>query len=342
MIKLVEQSFARVVFLIVSVFAVAAAPNDTAAAESLTGIHSSRVMSQSMPWIAQETGLFKKYDIDFRLVYISSSPIVTGALLGGNGEVALVGADGIVRAYLQGADDLVFIGSVKNILTHSIVARPEIKRLEDLKGKKIGISRLGSNTHYFLIQALRRHGIDAGKDVTLLQSGGAAERVAAMATGQVAAVATTEPELSKAVSLGGHVILNGPELRIPYAAASFVTRRSIIAKRPQLMGNFMRAMAEAAKLLHSDRELVYRVLGKQLRINDRKILDAGYNEEIKALEPRLEIGPEPLQAILDETAKTDARAKRVKAVDLIDRRYLDELEKNGFMSRLWADTPKVK
>ncbi len=94
-------------------------------------------MSQSMPWIAREAGLFKKHDLDFQLVFIASSPAVTAARLGGDAEIALTGGEGNIRAYVQGATDFVFIGAVKNILTHSILARPEIKRPEDLKGKKI-------------------------------------------------------------------------------------------------------------------------------------------------------------------------------------------------------------
>jgi ABC-type nitrate/sulfonate/bicarbonate transport system substrate-binding protein len=131
-------------------------------------------------------------------------------------------------------------------------------------------------------------------------------------------------------------VVYGPDLKIPYTAASFVTRRSVMAKRPQVVAQFMRAMAEAAKILHTDREFVYKVLGKQLRLTDRRVLDAGYNSEIQALEPRLAIKMESLQAILDEVAQTDARAKKVKPQEMVDSRYLDEMEKSGFMDQLWG------
>ena len=96
-------------------------------------------MSQAMPWICEEVGLFRKYDLDFQLVYISSAPIVTAAILGGDAQVAISGGEAIIRAYAQGATDLVFIGSAKNTLTHSILAKPDIKRPEDLRGKKLGL-----------------------------------------------------------------------------------------------------------------------------------------------------------------------------------------------------------
>ncbi|HJX11276.1 MAG TPA: hypothetical protein VJ733_12370 [Candidatus Binatia bacterium] len=88
--------------------------------------------------------------------------------------------------------------------------------------------------------------------------------------------------------------------------------------------------------MHTDREFVYKVLGKQLRLTDRRVLDAGYNAEIQALEPRLAIKMESLQAILDEVAQTDARAKKIKPQELVDTRYLDEMEKSGFFDQLWV------
>ena len=101
-------------------------------------------------------------------------------------------------------------------------------------------------------------------------------------------------------------------------------------------GRFMRAMAKAAKILHTDKEIVFKVLSKYLRIDDRKVLDQAYSAEIKALEPRMELRLEAVQAILDDIAPTDARAKKFKPQELYDRRYLEEMEKSGFMDKLWG------
>ena len=98
----------------------------------------------------------------------------------------------------------------------------------------------------------------------------------------------------------------------------------------------MEAMAEAAKVLHTNKEFSFKVFAKYLGINDTKILDAAYGSEIKVMERRLEIRPEGLQAILDDVAKTDPRAKNFKPQDMIDRRYLDEMEKSGFFDKLWG------
>src|SRR5207249_3850205 len=249
--------------------------------------------------------------------------------LNGDAEVALTGAIGNVRAYVQGFTDLVFIGGVKNFMTHSVLAKPDIKRPEDLKGKKIAVGRFGGNTHYFVIQALRRFGMDASRDIQTIQTGRGPETLAALLAGSVDAAGLVAPGDAAAVSQGYHYVINGPELRIPYGATQLVTLRSLIAKRGPVVGRFMRVMAEAAKILHSDKNFVYKVLGKYLRITEKKILDSAYQSEIPALERRLEIHEAALQASLDEIAPMDSRAKSIKPQQLIDRRYLVELEKSG-------------
>ena len=115
-------------------------------------------MAMSLPWFAEETGLYSKYSLDFRLVYIASSGIVTAAMSSGSGEVAIVGAEGPIRAYLGGNTDFVFIGAVKNVLTHSLMGKPEIKKPGDLKGKRIGVGRIGGNAHYFTLYGMRKMG----------------------------------------------------------------------------------------------------------------------------------------------------------------------------------------
>ena len=321
------------VFLFVLVFL---PPGLAQAADKLVGIHSARVMSQSMPWMAQEAGLFKKYNLDFSLVFIASSGIVTAALLGGDAEMTVTGGVGNVAAYVRGSKDVVFVGGVKNTMTQTLVAGGNIKKPEDLKGKKIGVSRIGGNSHYFTIQALRRFGMDASRDVQFIQTGGDPETFAAFVSGSIDVANLTPPTDALAIARGYHYVVYGPDLKIPYAATAFVTKRSVIAKRPQVIDNFMHAMAETAKLMHTDREFVYKVLGKYLRVTDRNVLDSAYNAEIKVLEPRLVIKPESLQAILDELSATDPRAKKVKPQELIDTRYLDEMEKSGFFDQLWA------
>lgn len=331
-LRLVIHSCWRIVLLLVFTIL----PYQGLAADKLVGFHSARTMSQSMPWIAEEAGLFKKYNLEFQLVFVSSASLVTAAMLSGEGEVAITGGESTIRAYAQGVNEFVFIASAKNTLTHSIMGRPEIKNPEALKGKRLGLTRLGSNSHYFVIQALRKFGVEPA-EVNFLQTGGQVENLAALFGGAVDAATMTGPSGgSRAVAQGFRYVVYGPDLRIPFAAATLVTRRSSIRTRSPVIEKFVRVMAEAVKIMFADKELTYKVLGKQLRISDRKILDAAYDEEIKVMEPRLEFKTESFQAILDETAKVDPRAKKLKPQDVIDRTYLDKLEKSGFFDKLWA------
>ena len=331
-LRLVVHSCCRIVLLL----AYAVLPCQGSAADKLVGFHSARTMSQSMPWIAEEAGLFKKYNLEFQLVFISSASLVTAAMLSGDGEVAITGGESTIRAYAQGVTDFVFIASAKNTLTHSILGKPEIKSPEALKGKKLGLTRLGSNSHYFLIQALRKHGMEP-TEVNFIQTGGQVENLAALLSGNVDAATMTGPSGgSRAAAQGFRYVVYGPDLRIPFAAATLVTRRSSIRARGPVIEKFVRVMAEAVKIMFVDKELTYKVLGKQLRISDRKILDAAYDEEIKVMEPRLEFKTESFQAIIDETAKVDSRAKKLRPQDVVDRTYLDRMEKSGFLDKLWA------
>lgn len=303
--------------------------------DKLLAIYTARVMSQSYPWIAEEAGLFKKYDLEVPLVFVTPGPPSVAAILSGDSEVAVIGAASITRPFVQGNKDPVFIGGIKSILTHSIVAKPDIKTPEQLKGKRIGVSRIGSNPHYFAVQALRHSKIDA-REVSFIQTGGAPETLAALIAQGIDAAVLTVPTDAQALKLGYHYVIYGPDLRIAYAATTLTTRRSLIAKRGPVIGRLMRAMAEAAKIMHTDKEYTYKILGKYLRIDDRKLLDASYNVEIKALEPRLAIKLEGLQSTLEEIAPTDPRAKTVKPQEMIDTRYLNDMEKSGFMDQLWA------
>ena len=196
-----------------AIFLLFAMAQPTPAADKLIGIHSARVLSQSMPWVATEAGLFKKYNLDFDLVFIASSPSVTAAMLGGDAEISLGGGEGPIRAYVQGASDFVFVGGFKNVLTHSILARPDIKRPADLKGKKVGINRVGSNPHYFAVQALRRSGIEP-TEVNFIQSGGAPETLVALLAGGLDAASLNPPTDAQAIAKGLHYVIYGPDLRL--------------------------------------------------------------------------------------------------------------------------------
>lgn len=304
------------------------------AAEKLVGLQSAPSIAMALPWVADEARLYSKYDLDFQLVYIASSGIVTAAMSGGNGSVAIVGGEGPIRAYLGGNTDFVFIGSVKNVLTHSIMGKPDIKRPEDLRGKRIGVGRIGGNAHYFTQYGMRQKGLDPLKEANLIQTGGAPETFLALSTGAVDAASLTTPQDTRAAFLGYNYVIDGRELKPPYVATGFVTLRSVIAKRPKVVGQFLRVMAESLKMMRADRDMAFRLMAKKIGLTDRKVFDTAYSAEMKVLESRLDIKPLAIQATLDEIAKTDPRARQVKAEQLIDRRFLEEMERDGTFDRL--------
>lgn len=304
------------------------------AAERLVGLQSAPSVAMALPWFAEEARLYSKYDLDFQLVYIASSGIVTAAMSSGNGNVAIVGGEGPIRAFLAGNTDFVFIGSVKNVLTHSLMGKPEIKRPEDLKGKRIGVGRIGGNGHYFAVYGMRLKGLDPLRDANLLQTGGAPETIQALMSGAVDAASVTTPQDTRAAFAGFNYVIDGREIRPPFVAAGFVTLRSLIAKRPKAISQFMHVMAESYKLMVTDRELAYKIMAKKINLADRRVFDAAYNQELKVLEPKFDIKPVAIQATLDEIARTDPRASKVSPQQLIDRRFLEEMEKDGTFERL--------
>ena len=214
------------------------------------------------------------------------------------------------------------------------MGKPEIKKPEDLKGKKIGVGRIGGNSHCFAVYGMRQEGMDLAQDTNFIQTGGAPETFLALTSGAVDAASITTPQDTRAAFMGYNYVIDGRELKPPYVATGFVTLHSVIAKRPKVVSQFMHMMAESYKIMVTDRDLAFRLMAKKIGLTDRKIFAAAYSAELKVLEPRLEISPKAIQATLDEISRTDPRAAKVSPQQLIDRRFLEEMEKDGTFDRL--------
>src|SRR5206468_12974298 len=133
-------------------------------------------------------------------------------------EMTVTAGMGNVRTYVRGSTRLVFTGGVRNTMIQTGVAGGNIKRPEDLKGKRIGVSRIGGNSHYFTIQALRRYNMEPNRDFGFIQTGGDPETFAALVSGAIEVANLTPPTDAQAIAKGYHYVLYGPDLKIPYAA----------------------------------------------------------------------------------------------------------------------------
>jgi NitT/TauT family transport system substrate-binding protein len=150
-----------------------------ASAKDVRIVYSSITASQSVAWVAQESSIYQKYGLNVQLVYISAGSRAMSALLAGETPILFSAGNPGVSAALGGAKVKTIMGLL-NVFPYYLVAAKGITQIEQLKGKRIGISRFGSSGHAAAIYALRRFNLEPGRDVALLQIGGGAERLAAM------------------------------------------------------------------------------------------------------------------------------------------------------------------
>ena len=234
-------------------------PGFASAIDKLTGIHSARVMSQSLPWMAEEAGLFKKYNLDYEQVFVSSSSIVTAALLGGDAEMTLTGGIGNVSAYVRGTTDVVFVAGVKNVMTQSVVAGKAIKRPEDLKGKKIGNFSRVTGAYFFSAVIAKEHGLDIEKDFQSIPAETGA-LIALLERGEVEAINMFEPHVTKLVVSGRYRVLMDfdKELKRIFGAPPLKTGMAVlkdsVGKQAALINSIRGAYVDGIKLIKAGKD----------------------------------------------------------------------------------------
>lgn len=310
-------------------------PNPSAASaaprDSLIISYSAATTSQSTPWIAQDEGFYDKYGLGkVEVKSIFSGPLAVTALIGGDVDIAIGGGDALVSARVKGSP-VVEIGSFKNYLTGGLVARPGIDRLD--QAKKIAVSRIGSNTHYLAVQALKRNGLDPS-GVTFIQTGSGANNVAALSSGQVDAASTVPPEELEAEHQGGHLLLNMTALKIPYPAAGILVTQATLQKKPDAVKRALQSFGAGMHVYFTNPERAQAVVAKWAQIEDKAALQDGYDSEKQVLEQELTPRPEALAALLADAAVSEPAAKDMKPEQLIDSRILDGLSTSGFFKNL--------
>jgi NitT/TauT family transport system substrate-binding protein len=193
--------------------------------QALTAFYTAHVVSMTPMWIAKETGFFKKHGADVRLVFIGSGPLGTTSILAGEVDIGIIGGFAPLRAFLGGAKNLVIIGQSKTYMVGSIVGKKEIASVQDLKGKRLGIDRIGSNPDMYTQASLARFQIDPLRDLSYLQLGSTSQGIPALKSGAIDAFTTSSPYDLFAQRLGYKVILDITELKIPFAATVLISTR---------------------------------------------------------------------------------------------------------------------
>ena len=196
-------SLRPIAFLIISAWLLIVGPKEVFSAqpEVLHASYSALVPSGAPFWIGQELGLFEKEGLLVKLVYINASPLVVAAVLAGDIQVSLAGVSAIVAAHARGSDVVAVAGAV-NKINVSIYALPEIKNPEDLRGKRMGITRFGGLYDFSANYALKKWGLQPGKYVALIQIGDAPSLMSALAGNSIQAATLQPPSTIRAAQQG--------------------------------------------------------------------------------------------------------------------------------------------
>lgn len=321
-------------FAAVFLFVLSAASSDAQGQERLRLAYSAISGSMLTPWVALEAGIFKRNNLAVELVYIAGGSVTAAALVGGDIQVMLANGDVVVRGRLQGSDIISFADATSTFV-FSLMARPEIAKTEDLKGKRVGVTRFGTATHAALLAALDHLRV-AASEVTILQMGGIPQILAGIEKGAIVAGVLSPPVNIKAKKLGLRELLDIGALKFPYQQSTFVAKQEWIKKNPEAMRGLARSIVEAIHKIKSDKPLAQKILAKYTRIEDPEVIEEAYR--IFALTYLPEV-PYPSEAAvrqrLADFASSDEKARSANATDFIDLRWIQELERSGFIAKLY-------
>ena len=285
-------------------------------------------------WLAQDGKYFEKYDIDSHLVLIASGSLMVQAMLGGDLPIAGAAGSAAVDASLGGAD-IVMFGCMVKVPAFYIMALPEIKSVEDLRGKAVGVTRFGSSTDFTMRYVLRKYGLEPGRDVTLIQTGDVFAAAALLRTHSIVAAPFSSPSNLKAEEAGARVIMNMGKAGVYFPHDAFMARRSFINANTDLVLRFLKAYGEGVHRLFTDKEFSRRVIGKYARATDAKTLDTVYQYALDYVDKIPYNTREGIQEVLNQIAARNPKAKEAKPEEFYDDRFVKELDDQGFYKQLW-------
>ena len=302
------------------------------AQERLTFLYPSPAGTWVVPMIAKEAKYFEREGLSVELVRVGGSTRIVAALMGGSGQFIHAGEPAVVPAVARGGD-VVVIAAISRVPQHQLIARPEIKDVKDLKGKTVGITSFGASSDFILRFALEKHGLDPSKDVSIIQTGGQPEGLAALLAGKIYAQRMSFPLHLKALQLGMRELVDFSALGLEENNGPVITTRSFIAQHRGTVMRFMRAFVRGMHRYKTDKEFSKKVLGKFAQLNDEQILEATWQEYAKNLQrvPRPTL--KGIQNVIQSGmggAKIDLKPERV-----VDLSIVDELERSGFIDSVY-------
>ena len=284
-------------------------------------------------YLAHDTGLWKKHGVDVKLLTFESGSTLAQVARSGEIKIAINSGPTTIAARAQGADAII-IASAVNTLPYSLVTAKGISSWDQLKGKKVGVSRFGSGTDTAIRLVCKKFGLDATKDLIILQGGTQPTRLQALSAGAIDATLLSPPLDFIAKKQGWSVLTNIAQLGIPYPQLVIETTDRLNRDNPKLVKGFLKGFVEAIYYSAKFKDETKRVITKYLKISDPEILDATYESFIKVTDHSAEPNLDGIRNAIDEVALRVPAAKTKKPQEFIDLRFLNELRSERFFSQL--------
>ncbi len=291
-----------------------------------------------LPWfVAKEARIYEKNGIDIDPVFIGASSALFQSMLSGAADMAGSGGPSIISNVLQGGD-IIHVTAMVPRFTQSVMVKPEIKKPEDMKGKKIGVSRLGTVTHFALQTALDGYGV---KNVTILQMGGQPEAVAGLVRGSVDGAVISPPYNFQLKKQGYNELVSPNDLQklTEFITNGIVARRSVVEKDKDSLIRLIKSTAEAIKLITTDREFTKKVITKWMPLKDADLLEQAYRFATENYSREGTVPEGALRAMVKQMVQSnliDAKmAANTPLTAYYDNRYVEEVKRSGFFDQLW-------
>jgi ABC-type nitrate/sulfonate/bicarbonate transport system substrate-binding protein len=291
--------------------------------------------SQAVPWIVKDAGLFEKHGLDTTLIYLDGGSRAIQVLLSGEVPIVQGGGNSPVAARFRGGDVKIIAGIV-NILAYTLVVNPEIKKPEDLRGKKLAISRFGSNSDYATRKILVKWGLTPDKDVAIIQiPGGQPTRLAAVQNKQVAGLVAQPPVTVLARKARLNVLAEPADFGAAYTNTPIGSTGTFLRDRRDMARRFTRALVEGIYVYKTQKEFAKRVIAKYMRVNDPDAVEDSY-QFFSPLVPAKPYPPlEAIKEVLLELGEKEPKARGAKPEEFADSSLVKELDDDGFIDSLY-------